>query len=156
MVLSQQCVQLSQFDSQLVNAQCSDSSVLYACACVCLRKKKKQPKKICMMKIPFFPPLISGFETSSRQLGLWSWRADQESFSFLLPHINSGVDRINFEDLFVKRNVYGLTIFFFFFSFSTDFIYKKLFFELSKCSKSLIVQDIYIYKYIQTYKYLYR
>lgn len=45
MVLSQQCVQLFQFDSQLVNAQCSDLSVL--CACVCVFQN-------CMMKIPFF------------------------------------------------------------------------------------------------------
>lgn len=44
MVLSQQCVQLSQFDSQLVNAQCSDLSVL----CVCVFQNS------CMMKIPFF------------------------------------------------------------------------------------------------------
>lgn len=58
MVLSQQCVQSSQFDSQLVNAQCSDLSVL--CACVCARVFQNS----CMMKIPFFPPLISGLEAS--------------------------------------------------------------------------------------------
>lgn len=34
------------------------------------------------------------------------------------------------------------------FLFSTDFIYKKSFIDLFRCSKSLIVQDIYIYKYI--------
>lgn len=46
MVLSQQCVQSSQFDSQLVNAQRSDLSVL--CVGVCVFQNN------CMMKIPFF------------------------------------------------------------------------------------------------------
>lgn len=39
MVLSQQYVQSSQFDSQLVNAQCSDLSVLCACVCACVSKQ---------------------------------------------------------------------------------------------------------------------
>lgn len=43
MVLSQQCVQSCLFDSKLVNAQCSDSSVL------CVRVYQSN----CMMKIPF-------------------------------------------------------------------------------------------------------
>lgn len=32
-----QCVQLCQFDSQLVNAQRSDSSVFCVCVCVCFK-----------------------------------------------------------------------------------------------------------------------
>lgn len=39
MVLSQQCVQSSQFDSQLVNAQCSDLSVLCVRVRVCVSKQ---------------------------------------------------------------------------------------------------------------------
>ncbi len=54
MVLSQQCVQLSRFDSQLVNAQCSDLSVL--CVCVCVSKQLYDEDSF------FFPPLISGLE----------------------------------------------------------------------------------------------
>lgn len=73
MVLSQQCVQSSQFDSQLVNAQCSDLSV----SCGCVRVFKNN----CMMKIPFLPPLISGFEASLAS-GLRELTKGPYSFSF--------------------------------------------------------------------------
>lgn len=84
MVFSQ-CVQLSQFDSQLVNAQCSDSSVL----CACLKKRNR-----CLQTLVFsLPPLISGSEPQ------------RASVIIRIIRIN------HLEDLFVKTNMYGLKIF---------------------------------------------
>lgn len=81
-----------------------------------------------MMKIPFLPPLISGFEASLGSLasGLTELTKGPYSFFssffffFFFPssHISLGVDSfcINLEDLFVK-NVYGLKKNYFFFFF---------------------------------------
>lgn len=98
MVLSLQCVQSSQFDSHLlVNAQCSDLSVL------CVFKNN------CMMKIPLFfvlifspPPLIKGLQASRGSLASGLKKAHH---CFSPPRIDSGVDTISVHvgDLFVKR-----------------------------------------------------
>lgn len=62
---NQQCVQLCQFDIQLVNAQCSDLSVL----CESVRAFSRS----CMM-IPLIPPLTAGW-----LLSLLSHRAHMAS-----------------------------------------------------------------------------
>lgn len=59
MVLYQQCVQSSQFDSQLVNALCSDLSVL--CVCVCVQNN-------CMMKIPLSHHLFQALRSAEAAL----------------------------------------------------------------------------------------
>lgn len=142
MVLSQQCVQSSQFDSQLVNAQCSDLSVLCVGVCVCL-------KTTVWWRFLFSLHLFQALRPAW-PLVLESWPKGRTAFLFfpLLPYQPGSWHSfcINLEDLFVKRNVYGLKKNFF--SFSTDFIYKKLFFELFNAASLLIPQDIYIYKYI--------
>lgn len=71
MVLSQ-CVQSCRFDSKLVNAQCSDSSVL------CVRVYQSN----CMMKIPFSLHL---FEALVPAEAVWSERADQRATQLPLP-----------------------------------------------------------------------
>lgn len=87
MVLSQQCVQLSQFDSRHVNAQCSDLSV--SCACVCVFQN-------CMMKIPFFfPPLISGLGASRGSLASGLRELTKGPHSFFSSPIDLGVDTIS-------------------------------------------------------------
>lgn len=118
MVLSQQCVQSSQFDSQLVNAQCSDLSVLCVGVCVCL-------KTTVWWRFLFSLHLFQALRPAwaAWPLVLESWPKGRTAsllfffFSPLLPYQPGSWHSfcINLEDLFVKRNVYGLKIFFFFF-----------------------------------------
>jgi len=145
MVLSLQCVQSSQFDSHLlVNAQCSDLSVL----CVCVFKNN------CMMKIPLFyfspPPLIKGLQASRGSLASGLKRA-HHCFSPPLAMIRELTRFLFMLDLFVKRkkqDVYGLSFLGGWGLFSTDFIY-DLFKNGSNRAK-VFNSPWYIYIYIQT------
>lgn len=88
MVLSQQCVQSSQFDSQLVNAQCSDLSVL------CVRVSKQLYDEDSFF---FFFFSLHLFQASRPAEAAWplvleSWPKGRTAFS---SHINLGVDTIS-------------------------------------------------------------
>ena len=78
MVLSQQPVQSSQFDSQLVNAQCSDLSVLCVRVCVCVFQKQIDEED------SFFPSTYFRPRGRLRPLGLQvleSWPKGHTAFS---------------------------------------------------------------------------
>lgn len=131
MVLSQR-VQSCQFDSKLVNAQCSDSFVVCVCARACVYHSK------CMMKIPFhlFEALVLAEAVGADQRTTLSPPGGRDWHHFC----------INLEDLFVKKYVYWLNFF------PTDFIYKKLFIERSIIQYIIQQppQDI-LYSYINIY-----
>lgn len=144
MVLSQQCVQSSQFDSQLVNAQCSDLSVLCVGVCVCL-------KTTVWWRFLFSLHLFQALRPAW-PLVLESWPKGRTAFLFfpLLPYQPGSWHSfcINLEDLFVKRNVYGLKKKFF-------FLFPLILF-IRNCSLNCLMQQkslnspgyIHIYKYI--------